>query len=328
MIGRILFTACLAFIYACSYLNPHHSNESISEQQLERIIQSRSSEMHFRFGQEMIFSFDIGPNQARHTISITQTIFDKLGQPHGFISPRKGIYQKCIGKCLDTNLGSPQTNTDQPLINNDYYFSKPLVVDSGKPSHIDRHQLSTLLSKENNIIYSGAGLSYGVVPTMSDLQEQLGWEDPTKVDPVTAAHKMIQQMENSAEVMGRFYNSMLYGKPTKGHLAVKQLTQIDNVMLITENLDLLHQRTGIKPIGPPAPHQLRGKFNLKSIQYILCLGLSHDDRGLLAYFKELNPNIRFISIDIALPNYLGTKDFLVQEDLQEVLPYLVESKKK
>jgi hypothetical protein len=61
-----------------------------------------------------------------------------------------------------------------------------------------------------------------------------------------------------------------------------------------------------------------------AVNVIVCVGLSHDDRGFLAYFKKHNPEGVIIAIDKGNPDYLSNNDYIVREDLQIVLPIMVE----
>lgn len=51
--------------------------------------------------------------------------------------------------------------------------------------------------------------------------------------------------------------------------------------------------------------------------------MSHDDRGFLSWYKRHHPNGKIIAIDLGNPSYLGDEDFLIREDLQSLLPSLV-----
>lgn len=63
-------------------------------------------------------------------------------------------------------------------------------------------------------------------------------------------------------------------------------------------------------------------FYFKDIDAVVCVGLSHDDRGLLAFYKQHNPAGVIIAIDLKQPNYLGEEDILVMGNLQEIVPKL------
>lgn len=88
---------------------------------------------------------------------------------------------------------------------------------------------------------------------------------------------------------------------------------------------MLQQRTGVNPLGPLFPDSFLQQVsieNIQEIEVIICIGLSHDDRGFLAFYKDRNPSGIIISIDMALPNYLSSKDMLVKGDIQKIMPEL------
>jgi NAD-dependent SIR2 family protein deacetylase len=92
--------------------------------------------------------------------------------------------------------------------------------------------------------------------------------------------------------------------------------------LITENLDCLHEASGVYPYRIDAKH-LRdevGSDSLIPFDYIICVGLSYDDRGFLGWYKKHNPQGKIIAIDLQQPSYIGNEDFLFLGDIQEVVP--------
>lgn len=96
--------------------------------------------------------------------------------------------------------------------------------------------------------------------------------------------------------------------------------------IITENLDYLHEYTGIMPYRIHGDH-LRKQIhpsNLREIDYILCIGLSFDDRGFLGWYKAHHPNGKIIAIDLMQPSYLGNEDYLIQRDLQKIIPKIAD----
>jgi hypothetical protein len=63
--------------------------------------------------------------------------------------------------------------------------------------------------------------------------------------------------------------------------------------------------------------------DIKKIDAIVCIGLSHDDRGFLAWYKLHNPNGIIIALDLKKPSYLGSEDMLILGDLHDTLPHLL-----
>ncbi len=92
--------------------------------------------------------------------------------------------------------------------------------------------------------------------------------------------------------------------------------------ILTENLDLLHERSGIVPqriIASQFKKVIKPEW-LKEIDAVVCIGLSYDDKGFLSWYKQNNPEGTLIAIDFKQPSYLGNKDFLLEGNLQEILP--------
>lgn len=119
--------------------------------------------------------------------------------------------------------------------------------------------------------------------------------------------------------------------PTPAHYAVKNIVLLKNWQLLTENVDSLHQRSGVEVLGNTS-----GKMNfdwlmnnikpehLKQIDFVVTCGLNSDGLGFLASYKKYNPKGKIIAMNLVQPNYLGSDDILVAGDLQETLPDLFE----
>jgi hypothetical protein len=83
---------------------------------------------------------------------------------------------------------------------------------------------------------------------------------------------------------------------------------------VTENLDCLHEYSGILPYRINA-EELReiASSQLHNIDYVVCVGLSYDDKGFLGWYKKNNPKGKIIAIDLGHPSYLGDEDFIILE---------------
>jgi NAD-dependent SIR2 family protein deacetylase len=126
------------------------------------------------------------------------------------------------------------------------------------------------------------------------------------------------------DAFSEFCKSALYSKPTKAHYALTQIALEKGCAIITENVDLLHQQTCIKPLDSESAFlRTLSATQLQDIDVIICIGLSHDDRGLLAWYKKNNPAGVIIAIDLKQPNYLTHNDYYCQRDIQELIPQLL-----
>ena len=116
--------------------------------------------------------------------------------------------------------------------------------------------------------------------------------------------------------------SQIYDSSENSSYLVHERRELDEEPNRVEN-DFLKQIlfTGIQPYRINA-NEVRaecGEEEARAFDWIVCIGLSHDDRGFLAWYKEMNPDGKILSIDINKPSYLGPEDYILNADLQEVL---------
>ena len=171
------------------------------------------------------------------------------------------------------------------------------------------------------LFYTGAGLSRAsAVPAMDELNELLGFDEKNFLFSLESA---LENPKAFATKIQEFHQACLFSPPTPAHLALRDLAVFKNIRILTENLDSLHEASGIYPYRID-PHHLReiGGSSLAPFDYIICVGLSYDDRGFLGWYKQQNPQGKIIAIDLNQPSYLGNEDFLVIADIQEIIPAL------
>lgn len=208
---------------------------------------------------------------------------------------------------------------------NNYYLSEPITIDNPNPITIDLTELISLLKNKKFIFYTGAGISASSkVAPMKELDESLkmdkGWKN--------FFSEMIKNPQEVTAAFTTFCDSARYTQPSLAHFALKDIALHKSINILTENVDLLQQRTGIAPICLGSCDSVLNIFTpdtMKDIDIIICVGLSHDDRGLLGYYKEHNKQGNIVSIDLAIPNYLSSTDYLCKGDLQIFLPLLANS---
>jgi len=201
-----------------------------------------------------------------------------------------------------------------------YLFAQPLRIENGAPREISLEEVIDIVKTKSVLFYTGAGISASSnVATMNDLMQSLEMHNGSRhflKEAWQHPYKMIQ-------AFSQFCQSAINAEPTPAHYALTQLALKIKTSIITENVDLLHQRTGIMPIFAysDALRQI-SEEELRSIDAIICIGLSHDDRGFLAWYKQHNPKGTLISIDLKQPNYLSENDYLLLEDIQKLIPEL------
>lgn len=202
----------------------------------------------------------------------------------------------------------------------DYNFAQPLKIADPRPVKIAFDDLCNILKAKTFVFYTGAGLSAASgVPPMSTLEKSLkidlgvkGW--------LKAAINNPQALASS---FGDFASSALNAVPTQAHYAITKIAQTKRVAILTENIDLLQHKTGVVPefIRSPKIYTMAQPDYL-AVNYLVCVGLSHDDCGFIAHYKANNPAGKIIALDFNTPNYLSPTDYLLQDDLQVILPQL------
>lgn len=209
-----------------------------------------------------------------------------------------------------------------------YHVHTPLIQHNKKFKNISTDNLRKLMHNKSIAWYTGAGISATVVPTMASLEKSLGMisliKDENSSDFIS---NILINPEHTALIMRSFYEQCLYGKPTVAHKAITSYIQCNkNCMLFTENLDILHEHAEINPIRINDPISFKNNVSeqtLKNIDIFICVGLSHDDRGLLGYYKHHNPAGIIIAQCLDQPKYLGETDYFLQGDAQEIIPALI-----
>lgn len=206
-----------------------------------------------------------------------------------------------------------------------YLVDKRRIFEHSTPQSIQEGEIATIISNRNVLFYTGAGISIAAgVPSMSQLNDLLGIEEGEKF--VFSLKHAVEHPKTLCEKILQFHHACFYSPPTAAHQALKKLALFKNTQILTENLDCLHERSGILPYRINA-EELREKVGidqLAQIDYIICIGLSYDDKGFLGWYKHYNPKGKIISIDIGNPSYLGDEDFIIHADLQFLIPSLAE----
>ncbi len=204
-----------------------------------------------------------------------------------------------------------------------YVVADRRVLEGASPKEITEADLQRILKEHDVLFYTGAGLSVAAnIPDMQKLVELLEIEANENFLP-----SLVPAFENPkefAEKILQFHQACMHSIPTDAHQSLKDLAIAKNSRILTENLDCLHELTGIRPYRIQ-PNQLKKEGlgeALKKYDYLICIGLSYDDRGFISWYKHKNPEGKIISIDLKQPSYLGDDDFLLVGDLQKILPHL------
>jgi len=213
---------------------------------------------------------------------------------------------------------SYKATAEAPKANEEYCIAKRQVIEKSNPKIIQLQDLVDWIHNKKVLLYTGAGISAAAkVPTMHQLDALFPWDQ----NWIEYAMRHPRQIARRVRF---FHHACFETSPTEAHFALKEIALKHNIPLLTENLDHLHQKSGIQPfcVTADAVRKQISPADLKEVDAILCIGLSYDDKGLLGWYKELNPKGKLISIDLKKPSYLENGDFLLLGDIQQVLPSL------
>lgn len=191
-----------------------------------------------------------------------------------------------------------------------------------KPLQISEQEVADVIRNCKVIIYTGAGISVAAgTPDMKGLMSYLGIDREKNVDDFArtlifspeAMHRKLTEVQKS-----------FFENPTPAHLALAKIQETTDVEIATENLDMLGEAAGQKLIKRGAIEKKFLDEDLASYGCIITVGLRADDSGLLYRYKEINPNGRFIALNIEPPPYLSDKDYYLEGDAQITVPHIAE----
>lgn len=306
------------------FLNP----QLYSDQELSNMRTEKTLDMCWSFGENSHFRFVSGNEEVYFEIYLGQLpdfykdflsrVKDKFVRNH---NEQLGFSYKLTASGLEeTNRFSVSKKEGHPD-EFSYIVAERRIIEDAHPALINQTALESIIKNKKVLFYTGAGLSAASnVPTMNELNELLGLEIGERF--VFSLEKVMESPREFAERIKIFHDACLYSAPIPGHFALRDLSLYNNTRLVTENLDCLHEATGIFPYRIDAKHLREeiGGASLAQIDYIICIGLSFDDRGFLGWYKEQNPQGKILAIDIQQPSYLGDEDFWINDDLQMLFP--------
>lgn len=207
----------------------------------------------------------------------------------------------------------------------------PLVVEEEArlPVSITVTDLAVQIKDKVVVFYTGAGISAGVVPTMPEIMAKLGLNVNLREEKAALAmiKKVLTKPDSYIAPMDQFYRACFYGMPTPAHMALSKLVSFKNWGLLTENLDFLHQRSGIDPLSHKTDWLKDNvtEEDLQKIDMVVTIGLQSDESGFLGWYKKHNPKGQIAAINLQPPNYLGSEDYFLQGDAQVLVPQLYEA---
>lgn len=317
-----------------SKINFFFNPEVLTSNDVLEQLDSKSLDMCWQFGQKDFFHFVTKKNGVyfevlfdkipssydkwiRDLFTLETEILEGKEKKHYIFS-----YESKIDGQYTINQphkGEKILDPNQPI----YLVDERRIFEKSSPQLILADDIASIICNNNVIFYTGAGLSVASgVPSMSQLQDLLGLKEGEEF--IDSLKYILKQPARFVEKVHQFHHACFFSPPTQAHKALKDLAIFKNTKIVTENLDCLHEYSGILPYRINA-EELRkevGAHQLSQIAYILCVGLSYDDRGFLGWYKRNNPKGKIIAIDLRNPSYLGDEDFIIKEDLQRLIPQL------
>lgn len=252
---------------------------------------------------------DAMSEEEKSKFSVTDKIVD--GKEYKVFTYRYGDIEDTQQR--DSNIGfAPE-----------YHVAKPRDFEADMPEtqQMGVEELAEFIKDKKVIFYTGAGISAEAgVYNMSQLKEALGINQSEPMDDFIQS--VLNNPEKAQNQFRQFCQSAFEHDSSEAHQALAELAQIKKTKILTENFDLLQEHAGIRPYhteGSSLKKDIDPKW-FGEVDAIVCVGLSYDDRGLLAWYKANNPSGKIISLDLRRPTYLGEDDFLVKGDLQKILP--------
>jgi NAD-dependent SIR2 family protein deacetylase len=212
--------------------------------------------------------------------------------------------------------------------NTDVVFST--LICKGNPQNISERELAEIIKNKRVIFYTGAGISAGSIPSMDQLMNDLKITKETSKKLEEYITDLITNSESYINILKNFFDKCENALPSDAHNILARLIQKRGQLLITENLDQLHQKTGLTPIVLAGnDNYSQGEFSerireevLRS-DFVITIGLNSDESGFLKFYKKLNPDGKIISINLKNTNYLSDDDFILKEDIQQVFKKLI-----
>jgi len=193
------------------------------------------------------------------------------------------------------------------------------------------------IDNEGLVFYTGAGISHGgeaAVWNIADLQRELHLEGTKFPDPRGALNTFMPAFlsapEEIVQKFDQFVNQCQDDVSTPAHEAISQiLSKKPGAAILTENVDLKHEAEGSRRA---AIHMNSSKESFDLVKkradvakLLVTVGLGSDDRAVIAYMKEKNPNLKIVALALPpespdqIPSFLQN-DFAVYGDCQQILP--------
>ncbi len=204
------------------------------------------------------------------------------------------------------------------------YFKQ--IVRAGSPQQSSITDCADFISQNKVLLYVGAGISAGTLPTNQAVFEAANYTPHASYDPFIKT--LLNNPEQLIEKGFMFdWSTHLTNNPlpSPAHHAVIELAQLLGCQITTSNSDPYLQKGKFPPYSV-WNEDFRKDWDsetAKKITAIITIGCGDDAVGFLGMYSDYNPEGRIIALNLESPAYLGKNDLLVEGDVQETLPALL-----
>jgi len=189
------------------------------------------------------------------------------------------------------------------------------------PNIMNTTEISNYLKNHMVLFYTSEGLSN--IWNYDKLISKIGINpEEFKQNPEIYCKIIVNNIKKIYSIFKQHCKEALITIPTNAHLALATIVKKTNSFLCTDNIDLLHEKTGLKAHRfwkQKGKSGLSAEF-LREIDAVISIGLDKDMYAFLEWYKIQNPQGKIISIDSKQPTYLDNEDFFIKGNIQEILP--------
>lgn len=230
----------------------------------------------------------------------------------------KPAYAYSIGEAAETQETASAATHEESV-----RLAEPLEGDGEPVRETELKRVTEYLKSHRVAFYTGAGISLAAgVHDMARLKKTLGVDESQSAEDFL--DKALHHPEELMETWEDFVRAMSEGPPTPAHRALTEIAKKLKCKIFTENLDRLHELTGVRAIHVDSAEIRRiiQEEWMRGLDAIVTVGLRTDDNGFLAWYKKLNPKGKIIALNLEQPVYTGGQDYLLKGDLQKTVPEL------
>jgi NAD-dependent SIR2 family protein deacetylase len=238
------------------------------------------------------------------------------------------FFKKVGNEFYYSRLGRNYHEADKHDENASCFPEDRKLVCKETPISISIAKLAEIIKTQKVIFYTGAGISARVVPTMDELMKDLGLFQNLKEERnlQNYVEEIIKNPSYYVEILRKFYGRCKNAALTVAHKELAKIVLRYKHILITENVDQLHQKTGLDPIvfAGSDKYSEALKTDVKNANFVITVGLNTDESGFLKWYKANNPHGKIISINLVDTCYLSCHDYSLKGDAQIIMKQLGE----